>query len=187
MEELSQLISRRVGFLLSPAAMENVLHVEKISPRIKIADFKGNPTTTIISCYSPHNSSNEEELKDFYNIMRSTLEHVPAHNFLLVAGDFNAKLGADDAKFTYHLETNRNGDHLVHLAQEFSLLAANTRFKKVRTIYGPLSIQIAVEPNLTLLWFVRNGRIASKTVEHIHLFPLLDLIIELSPPLSNLA
>ena len=110
--------------------MENVLHIEKISPRIIVAEFKGNPTTTIISCYSPHNSSNEEELKDFYNIMRSTLEHVPAHNFLLVAGDFNAKLGADDAKYTYHLETNRNGDHLVDLAQEFSLLAANTRFKK---------------------------------------------------------
>ena len=119
-----------VGFLFSPAAMENVLHIEKISPRIIVADFKGNPTTTVISCYSPHNSSSEEELHDFYNILRSSLELVPAHNFLLVAGDFNAKLGTDDVKYAFHLETNRNGEQLVDLAEEFGLLVSNTRFKK---------------------------------------------------------
>ena len=150
-------------------------------------NLKATQTTTIISCYSPHNSSNEEELKDFYNIMRSSLEHVPAHNFLLVAGDFNAKLVADDAQYTYHLETNRNGDHLVDLAQEFSLLAANTRFKKSKNQLWTFEYPNGRRSQLDLLWFVKNGRKASKTVEHIHLFPLLDLVIELSPPLSNLA
>ena len=46
---------------------------------------------------------------------------------------------------------------------------------------------MAVEPNLTLLWSVKNGKIALKIVERIRLSPLLDLIIELSQPLLNLA
>ncbi|XP_046841940.1 uncharacterized protein LOC124436057 [Xenia sp. Carnegie-2017] len=110
--------------------MENVLHIEKISPRIIIADFKGNPTTTVTSCYSPHNNISEEEPNDFYSTLRSSLEQVPAHNYLLVEGNFNAKLGAHDAKFTFQLETNCNGEHLVDLAEEFSLFATNTRFNK---------------------------------------------------------
>ena len=46
---------------------------------------------------------------------------------------------------------------------------------------------MAVEPNLILSWSVKNGKIALEIVEHIHLFPLLDLIIGLSLHLLNLA
>lgn len=119
-----------VGILLSPKAMENLLSVEKISPRVVIANFKGNPRTTVVSCYSPHNNSGDEEINQFYNTLRSTLEHVPAHNFLLVPGHFNAVLGTDDAKFTFHTETNRNGEHLVDLMEESNLYPANTKFMK---------------------------------------------------------
>ena len=40
-----------VGLLLSPRAMENLSSIEVISPRVVIAEFEGNPKTTIISCY----------------------------------------------------------------------------------------------------------------------------------------
>ena len=66
----------------------------------------------------------------FYNTLRSTLENVPKHNFLLIPGDFNARLGPDDAKFTFHSETNRNGEYLVDLMEEFSLCPANTKFMR---------------------------------------------------------
>ena len=102
-----------VCLLLSPRAMENLSKVEVISPQVIIADFEGNPKTTIISCHSPHNNSSDDDIEHFYTTLRSTIENVPAHNFLLIPGDFNAKLSPDNAKFTFHSETNRNGEHLV--------------------------------------------------------------------------
>ena len=102
-----------VGFLLSSRACDNLLDVESISPRIMVLTLKGNPKTTVICVYSPHNSSSEEDIVDFYTTLRSTVEQVPLHNLLIVTGDLNAKLGPDDARFTYNTQTNRNGDHLV--------------------------------------------------------------------------
>ena len=51
-----------VGLLLSPRAMENLSKVEAISPQVVIADFEGNPKTSIISCHSPHNNSSEDDI-----------------------------------------------------------------------------------------------------------------------------
>ena len=119
-----------VGLLLSPKAMENLSNIEVISPRVIIADFEGNPKTTIISCYSPHNNNSDADIEQFYNTLRSTLENVPAHNFLVILGDFNAKLGSNDANFTFHANINRNGEHLVDLMEEFNISSANTKFMK---------------------------------------------------------
>ena len=55
------------------------------------------------------------------------MENVPAHNFLTIPGDFNAKL---DTKFTSHTETNRNGELLVDFMEEFNLFPANTKLMK---------------------------------------------------------
>ena len=110
--------------------MENLSNIEVISPRVIIADFEGSPKTTIISCYSPHNNSSDADIDHFYNTLRSTLEYVPAHNFLVILGDFNAKLGSNDAKFTFHANTNRNGEHLVDLMEEFNLCSAKSKFMK---------------------------------------------------------
>ena len=119
-----------VGFLLSSRACDNLLDVETISPRIMVLTLKGNPKTTVICVYSPHNSSSEEDIVDFYTTLRSTVEQVPLHNLLIVTGDLNAKLGPDDARFTYNTQTNRNGDHLVDFMEEFNLFPANTSFMK---------------------------------------------------------
>ena len=45
-------------------------------------------------------------------------------------GDFNARLGTDQAPYTYHDVTNRNGKHMAELLAEFGLLATNTMFQK---------------------------------------------------------
>ena len=63
----------------------------------------------------------------FYNGLRSVMKNVPAHNFLTIPGDFNAKLGPDDAKFTFHNEINPNGELLVDFMEEFNLFPANTK------------------------------------------------------------
>jgi hypothetical protein len=51
-----------------------------------------------------------------------------------VTGDLNAKLGPDDARFTYNTQTNRNGDHLVDFMEEFNLFPANTSFIASRNL-----------------------------------------------------
>ncbi|XP_072022739.1 uncharacterized protein [Amphiura filiformis] len=43
---------------------------------------------------------------------------------------FNATVGLEDTKFTYHDTTNRNGKYLVELATEKNLIIANTQFRK---------------------------------------------------------
>ena len=80
--------------------------------------------------YSPHNSSLESEIEDFYTRLRSTVEQVPLHNFLVISGDLNAKLGPENARFTYNQETNRNGERLIDFMEEFNLFSANTSFMK---------------------------------------------------------
>ena len=119
-----------VGFLLSPAAINNILSIEHISPRILLIELEGNPRTTIISVYSPHNNCPADEVEEFYSTLKSTVEQVPAHNFLAIAGDFNAKLGPDDVNFTYNSSTNRNGEMLGDFMDEFNLFSANNSFMK---------------------------------------------------------
>ena len=48
-------------------------------------------------------------------------------------GDFNARVGSTDGRFTFHDETNRNGEKLVELTQEFGLEICNTSFQKPKS------------------------------------------------------
>ena len=94
------------------------------------ATFSGNPATTIIVAYSPTNVAEEAEVQKFYDSVRAAIQDTPKHNFLSILGDFNARLGHEDARFPFHVNTNRNGEHLADLLTENNLLAANTCFKK---------------------------------------------------------
>ena len=111
-----------VGFLLSQKAVDNLLGITSISPRIIKLELEGNPKTTVICVYSPHNASPESDVEEFYSTLRRIVAQVPLHNILVMAGYLNAKLGPDDARFTYNKETNRNGKHLIDFMKEFYLL-----------------------------------------------------------------
>ena len=119
-----------VGLLLSPRARKALRRVYQRTERILIADFDGNPVTTIMVVYSPTNVAPIEEVEKFYGDLGTAVRDVPAHNFLAILGDFNARLGPEEAPVTYHNTTNRNGKHLADLLMEQELLAANTLFQK---------------------------------------------------------
>ena len=119
-----------VGILLSPRAQNNILRIEKISPRILVAEFNSNPTNTFIACYSPTNCSAESDADQFYCDLKAVIESIPAHNFVTIAGDFNAKVGTEDANFSFNPSTNRNGEKLLDLAEEFHLTITSTNFMK---------------------------------------------------------
>ena len=101
-----------------------------ITPRIMIATFHGNPETTVISCYSPTNVSDEIDTEIFYSDLSSLIRQVPKHNVLLIGGDFNAQLGQNNFKQAYHINSNRNGEMLKNLLLENKLVCLNTLFQK---------------------------------------------------------
>ena len=120
-----------IGMLLSTTAYNALGSVEKISPRIMVATFNGNPQTTVICCYSPTNVSEETETEKFYTDLSAVTRQVPKHNILIIGGDFNAHLGQKDG-FThaYHINTNRNGTMLKNFLAENNLLCLNTKFQR---------------------------------------------------------
>ncbi|XP_072028122.1 craniofacial development protein 2-like [Amphiura filiformis] len=118
-----------VGFLISPRAINSCMSIISHNERIMEISLLGNPTSTVLCCYSPHNEQPEEAVISFYQELSSTVNAIPAHNLLIIGGDFNAQLGPLDALFTPAKETNRNGNHMKDFLQEHNLIATNTRFQ----------------------------------------------------------
>ncbi|XP_072048615.1 craniofacial development protein 2-like [Amphiura filiformis] len=122
-----------VGVLLSNFTRKVLVFVCYISPRIRKVTLNGNPQTTIIVTYSPTNVADEDDVTDFYNQLTKATREVPAHNFLIVIGDFSARVGQDIAKFSYHETTNRNGELMLCYTLENNLVVTNTTFQKRAT------------------------------------------------------
>ena len=97
-----------------------------------MADVDGNPGSTVTVVNSPRNVAPSEKVEKFYEDLQNVLRDVPAHNFPMVLGAFNARLGPEDVPFTYHDTTNRNGALLAELLSETGFLADNTLLKKRR-------------------------------------------------------
>ncbi|XP_062577713.1 uncharacterized protein LOC134239565 [Saccostrea cucullata] len=113
----SQAAQGGVGLLLDRKARKSLLKVvPSKSGRILVAEFDGNPQDSVI--------------EEFYTELRNVLQDVPAHNFLAVMGDFNARLGPEHVPHPFHELTNRSGNYLAEILVEFGLLAVNTQFKK---------------------------------------------------------
>ena len=119
-----------VGTVVDNDSINCLLSAENFSPRILVLTFSGNPKTTHICCYSPHNQSSEEEVTHFYEQLSEVMQQVPAHNVVFICGDFNAQLGTDNVHHSFHQHTNRNGEHLFSFMESFDLVATNTHFQK---------------------------------------------------------
>ena len=86
-----------------------------------LAMFNGNPSTTIISCYSPTNASDEMDLINFYSEVSSLVCSIPKHNVLIIGKNKNNK-------FSLHISSNRNGEHLTDFSLENGQTCLNTKF-----------------------------------------------------------
>ena len=97
-----------------------------------VATFNGNPRTTIISCYSATNISEETELIAFYDEISSLLRSILKHNVLVIGGNINAQIRKNgNDKYSLHNSSNRNGQHLTDLTIENRLTCLNTNFQKM--------------------------------------------------------
>ena len=81
-----------IGILVSNKAYNAIASIEMISPRVMIAHFQGNPHTSVISCYSPTNISDDQEIELFYTRLTSLIRQIQKHNVLITGGDLNAHI-----------------------------------------------------------------------------------------------
>ena len=120
-----------VGILIGPRALKSLNSIGRIQPRMRVANFNGNPKATIIFCYSPTNVSEETELIAFYDGQSSQVRNIPKHKVLVIGGDMNAQIGKKrNHKYSLHNSSNRNGQHLTDFTIENRLICLNTNFQK---------------------------------------------------------
>ena len=96
-----------------------------------VATFNGNPSTMIISFYSPPNASDETDLDAFYNELSSLVCNLLKHNILMIGGDMNDQIGKNvHNKFSLHNSSNRHREHLMDFTLKNVLTYFNTKFQK---------------------------------------------------------
>ena len=77
----------------------------------------------------------EETKEEFYNTLRETIAHVPKNDKLILAGDFNGRVGKNTESWFGVLgqhalgNCNSNGELLLTNCGDHSLVIANTVFK----------------------------------------------------------
>ena len=96
--------------------------------------FQDKPfSVTVIQVYAPTTNAEEAEVERFYEHLQDLLELRPKKDVLLVRGDWNAKLGSQEApgvtgKFGLRVQ-NEAGQRLIEFCHENTLVIANTLFQ----------------------------------------------------------
>ncbi|XP_072033089.1 craniofacial development protein 2-like [Amphiura filiformis] len=96
--------------------------------------------------------------KNTYMLLYKSIKQVPAHNFLMVMGDFNARVGKEHYKFPYHDSTNRNGELLHTLAIENELEIANVSFCKKKSRLWTCTLPSGFKAQLDYILVCRKWR-----------------------------
>ena len=149
-----------VGMLIEPRALKSQNSIEKIQPRMMVATFNGDPSTTIIPCYSPTNVSEETDLITFYNVLSSLIHSIPKH-ILIIGGDMNAQIGKNiNHKFSLYNSSNRNEEHLRDFMLENILTCHNTKFQKRKGKLWTYIYTNNTKVQIDYVFKIRNGIIA---------------------------
>ena len=91
---------------------------------------------TIISVYAPTMTNPDENKEAFYNQLASVLSGISRTDKLLLIGNFNARIGRDNAKCPLVMgkhgigKCNSNGELLLALCSELEVIVTNTTFKQ---------------------------------------------------------
>ncbi|XP_068716885.1 uncharacterized protein [Montipora capricornis] len=89
---------------------------------------------TIIQCYAPTNEADDAMKDDWYDHLIQVLCKVPRHVMLLVIGDLNAKVGADNVNYERAMgkhgcgTMNNNGERLADFCLNNDLVIGGTIF-----------------------------------------------------------
>ena len=160
-----------VGILLSPKAKAALISHECISDRVMSARLrlKGPGSLVLVAAYAPTSTATDEVIDTFYEQLEGVFQRVKPSDTLVLAGDLNAKLGAnriDPLVIGPHSigTINDRGLRLLDFCRAHQLTSANTWFRK-RLLHK-------------VTWISRAGN-ARNAIDHIlvrqkHLQQLVD-------------
>ncbi|VDP54423.1 unnamed protein product [Heligmosomoides polygyrus] len=87
-----------VGFVLSQRASNALVSWKPLNDRIISARFRTkHMRVTVIQVYAPTEDSENAKKDEFYECLQQTIDETPRRDLKIVMGDFNAKLGGDQA------------------------------------------------------------------------------------------
>ena len=153
-----------VALLISKNLESSLSDIEPLNERILCANFNGNPTTTVIVHYAP--VEGKEEANEHYTNFTNAINAVPKHNITIVISDCNAHIGKDDAKYTYHDRTNKNGKLLLEMADETNMIITNTYFqKKAGKLWTFISDMSGTKSQIDYIIINRKWKNSVKNVE----------------------
>lgn len=125
-----------VGLLMSQQIAENLTSTERIADNIMKATFSGNPAIVVLVVHAPTEDKPDKVKDSFYNKLTNCRNEVPPHSLIIIAGDFNARIGVDSSeanprvigRHAYHKISNENGKRLVEFCETTDMRPTQTRF-----------------------------------------------------------
>ena len=87
--------TRGVGMLINGKHISCIKSMQKISSRIMSVTLNGNPDMNIICAYAPTDTSQIIDKNNFYEDLHNYISRLPPHNVIIIAGDFNSRIGFD--------------------------------------------------------------------------------------------
>ena len=87
----------------------------------------------MICTYAPTEEASTTDKDTFYNNLTDWTREVPLHNFVVLLGDLNARIGPSNAhlktigRYPYPKETNGNGNRLINLCEANNMCITTTR------------------------------------------------------------
>jgi exonuclease III len=129
--------AKGVGFILSRRARGALISYNPVNSRIIVARFKGAPLNiAVIQVYAPTAESTEDDIERFYDQLEQVFNELPNKDVKIITGDWNAKVGSDNAGWEHVMgrygygDRNERGERLLEFASKYDLLISNTRFQQ---------------------------------------------------------
>lgn len=89
-----------VAILMMKEIANSMIEWKPVNDRIIVARFNSKHINlTIVQAYAPTNDAKHDIKQEFYNTMHDVVQNIPKHDVTLVMGDFNAKVGKDNAGY----------------------------------------------------------------------------------------
>jgi endonuclease/exonuclease/phosphatase family metal-dependent hydrolase len=125
-----------VALLVRKENSKSLLRWKPINERLLYAQFHSKFTRlSILVAYAPTEDAEEEAKDTFYDSLQAAMDEVPKHDVLLLIGDLNARVGAENKNHEKVMgrqavgKMNNNGERFVTLCEENKMVVGGSIFQ----------------------------------------------------------